>query len=485
LFIFLFLSCTSCVLNAQCPETPYVNLQTQDDVDAFLINYPNCTELYWQTMRIGINYDGTTDITNLDGLQNLTSINNLFITNNTSLQDLSGLSQLTEVISEFHILENTGLENLSGLSGLQTVGGDLEVDGNIGMTSLDLSSLESVSGHTFIFSNPDLITFGDMNSLESLGDYSTLGINSVNIQGNYALNDLGEMDNLTQVGDRLYIAWNLELQSLDALSNLSSVDLAIVYCASLDDLSGLSGLTSTERLVISNNESLSSLEGLNNIIEIEAGCLIGDNPVLSACSIYAICQMAAENPSELTVVNNATGCDNINEINGVCNSVSLNPMVFWDENMNGVMDPSESPMSLGQVEINPGELTIPVNSASNIPVYLTLADYHVNYIVPDNWALTTDSEYNVMFETVQQIETVYFGLHPTAEVSNMNTAITNRAPRCNEFVKFEAIGINEGSTITDGVLWLEINELITSVLFVDAPDYEEPNRYGVKWYSMM
>src|SRR5690606_34312116 len=76
---------------SQCP-TGDVNLFSQAYVNNFATNYPNCTEVSGELTIQGAN------ITDLTPLSNIQSIGGyLFINNNSQLTNLDGLSNLTQI----------------------------------------------------------------------------------------------------------------------------------------------------------------------------------------------------------------------------------------------------------------------------------------------------------------------------------------------------------------------------------------------------
>ncbi len=85
LLIFCFISQISL---AQCP-TEDISYLTQAEVNQFIIDYPNCTEL---NVNVTIGNDTypfeTTDITSLQSFENLTKINGDLSITATSLVDL-------------------------------------------------------------------------------------------------------------------------------------------------------------------------------------------------------------------------------------------------------------------------------------------------------------------------------------------------------------------------------------------------------------
>src|SRR5690606_16128662 len=92
----------------QCPAGN-VSLTSQEQIDTFATNYPNCTEVSGNLTIQGAN--------NLTPLSNLTSVGGyLNIYNNLSLTSLNGLSNLTSVGGNLDIYDNLSLTNLDGLS---------------------------------------------------------------------------------------------------------------------------------------------------------------------------------------------------------------------------------------------------------------------------------------------------------------------------------------------------------------------------------
>lgn len=144
---------------AQCPPddfpNDYVVLASQEDVDNFIIDYPDCTTL--QTLLIGDTIPGST-ITNLNGLINLMSIGWLQITT-VPLVNLEGLNNVSS-IDRFVIYYMEDLLSLEGLDSLETVTGpEFNIELCLSLTSLiGLENLSSFGGDYFkIINNLNLI----------------------------------------------------------------------------------------------------------------------------------------------------------------------------------------------------------------------------------------------------------------------------------------------------------------------------------------
>ncbi len=100
-----------------------ISFTTQDEIDSFQINYPNCTDI-----KGGLWIHGN-DITNLNGLNILTSVGgNLYIDDNEILANLTGLEGLIYIGGDLIIGSypggNPALASLTGLTDLTFIGGN-------------------------------------------------------------------------------------------------------------------------------------------------------------------------------------------------------------------------------------------------------------------------------------------------------------------------------------------------------------------------
>lgn len=111
-----------------CP-TGDITLSTQAEVDQFKIDYPNCTQITGNLI-VAAN-SGTTNITDLTPLENLTSVSGLMvIDNNQNLTSLNGLNNLTTVGGLLIIANNATLTNINGLSSLTSIGSHITIESN-------------------------------------------------------------------------------------------------------------------------------------------------------------------------------------------------------------------------------------------------------------------------------------------------------------------------------------------------------------------
>ncbi len=146
--VIILLSLLFCVgiLPAQTCDIGSLVLSSQAEVDAFSIDYPDCTILEGTIKIIG------DDITNLDAFSNYTEIDGfLQIWQNPILNDVSGL---TYISGNLDFSNNLLLDNLSGLENLRSIGGYLRIYGNAALVNLiGLEGLNYVAGITIEANN--------------------------------------------------------------------------------------------------------------------------------------------------------------------------------------------------------------------------------------------------------------------------------------------------------------------------------------------
>lgn len=158
-----------------------IEFSTQEHIDNFSTDYPNCNIIEGDVTISG-EY-----ITNLNGLSVLTSIGGYFaigydMNGNPSLNDLTGLENLKNVNGGLIIEENNQLTNLFGLSHLSSVNVGLWVKDNNLLTSLEgIDSLINIQGEIQIHYNPSLT------SLSGLSKVIPGNIDEIQIRDNYTL----------------------------------------------------------------------------------------------------------------------------------------------------------------------------------------------------------------------------------------------------------------------------------------------------------
>ena len=144
-----------------------------------------------------IDIKGNDLLTNLTGLENLTSVEGNIIIGtsdgNPLLNDLTGLNSLTSVGNTLEVRENNALTSLNGLEMLSFIGGNLHIgykslygggSGNAALASLaSLNSLQTVNGNVNISFNNSLTNLSGLDSIDAGS------INNLTIWSNESLSE--------------------------------------------------------------------------------------------------------------------------------------------------------------------------------------------------------------------------------------------------------------------------------------------------------
>jgi hypothetical protein len=158
------------------------------------------------------------------------------------------------------------------------------------------SSLQSPSSTCL----PEGITFSTQSEIENFHinyPFCEQIEGDVTISGNL-IDDLSGLNTISSIGGNLIISDNTNLTSLAGLENLSSIG---------------------EALIISNNDGLISLSGIDNINSFTINDLtIINNSSLSTCEVKSICNYLANSQSNITIHDNAFGCNNKEEVISAC-----------------------------------------------------------------------------------------------------------------------------------------------------------------------
>lgn len=359
-FKYLFLCVFPFLSFSQCPPLDPVTLALEIDsqtfIDDFPTNWPNCTVL--GRTRI----DGP-NITNLDGLINITACTDNLRIRQTNITDLSGLDNLLEVVNTLDIRDNPLLTDISALSSLKgvfdtfiirnndaltTIGdlpalvslGTLRINSNDILADVDgFSNLTSVNGTIEIISNQvlnDLTGFSNFNSvtgglnLNNLPQLNNLqGLENITTLGAISLTDLPLITSVTELSgintlDNIGIL-NTPVNSITIpnVSQLSTLQLVNTNFQNLDDFSQITQIGSTvaiqSQILLNSNSLLNDISGIENadLSDLE-GITIINNPNLSNCSIIPICSILVPQSPNLNTFSFAN-----NDPTGTCNDTDV------------------------------------------------------------------------------------------------------------------------------------------------------------------
>ena len=368
-----------------CPALDVV-LNTQAEVDTFVITYSDCDSL-----PVNLTIQGNNDIQNLSGLdflvdiqgqlairnshtlinlsgfQNLRSVGSLRIESNNMLDNLGGLDSLCLVHDQLLIYQNDVLSNLDGLTKLDSVGGALTITNNPNLTNCDgichILQNERITGTISIYANPSpcsseteirifcadakcpsgdvsLQTQTEVDAFTSAFFLCDSIPGNLIIEGGNSISDLTGLTFITHVLGDLVIRNSYQLSDLKGFDQLTKIqgDLRIENTR-IDSLGFLDSLTAIGGdFRIFNNDSLTFINGLNQLLTIGADLIIQNNATLMDCS--GLCQLINQSSigGTLNVSNNPFPCNTAEEIQALCiygTSVAINIEGIADSVMEG------------------------------------------------------------------------------------------------------------------------------------------------------
>ena len=112
---------------------------------------------------------------------------------------------------------------------------------------------------------------------------------------------------------------------------------------------------------------------------------------------------------------------------------SIKGLIFWDENKDGIHNPGEKNLALGQVIFNFTN-RVYINNDGYFKALVSTGRYSVRYIVPKNWTLTTGQfTYQVDASQLSNLkDTLRFGIAPTQVIDQVEIFTTSTQLVCSE-----------------------------------------------------
>ena len=184
---FLILLAGTCV-RAQCPTG--LDIRSNDEVNAFVAQFPECTELRGRLMISGA------AVTDISGLSQLTKVDGAILIEKVRLQQLEGLHNIQSICGDLTVRDCPDLR-LVGFTGGTAL---RNVQGAIGLSELPMTS--SISW----FQNLSILSSGfgsNVVSISNLDELSGLGgsMAYLTLTDNPFLNDIGGLNDLTTVNE--------------------------------------------------------------------------------------------------------------------------------------------------------------------------------------------------------------------------------------------------------------------------------------------
>lgn len=206
-------------------------------------------------------------------------------------------------------------------------------EGGIRIEGPDIVNLDGLSGLSFVGGVLNIVNT-QVTNLDGLSSVSDVGT-SLLIQNNALLEDIDGLSSITSL-NQLSIIENDQLTNVNGLSLLNSISrLSISGNPSLIDIDGLNALTRVfGDLIIENNISLRSLEGLSLLLVISDSLIIRNNASLT--NLDGLSSLVIIDNDLIVVSNQAlTNLDGLSNLDGLGSFLTIqsNPVL---ENVDGL-----------------------------------------------------------------------------------------------------------------------------------------------------
>jgi len=226
---------------------------------------------------------------------------------------------------------------------VEVIEGDLYVVDNFSMAAFTgLETLTSVEGDFVLVRSDSLTDFSGLDNLNTIGGSFSIGTGgNTGYYGNMALTSFNGLVSLDSIGANLEIHNNSNLIGLTGLDSLTFIggDFSIVINTSLLSLTGIDSVDA----------------GSINNLEIKY------NFSLSDCDAQSICEYLASPNGAITIAANDTGCDNQQEVQDDCDSITSVSEIIAEETFTISPNPLESTSVI--------KYTIPYKSPVTIKIF--------------------------------------------------------------------------------------------------------------------
>ncbi|WP_196886250.1 T9SS type A sorting domain-containing protein [Aureivirga sp. CE67] len=308
---------------AQCPDGD-VTLNSQEDIDQFIIDYPNCTEISGELKIIS---DSNSEILNFNGLNNISTVTGkLIILNNSLFENFDGLNftsiggleiknnaledifiPFTEINGDLIIKDNDHILDLEVLQNIISIEGDILIEGNSLLHHAgSIQSLQNFDGN---------ITIRNNDNLSSMIFDTGISIQKFEIDANESMTSLSiTNDNL--IIDELIITNNTNLYELNLINKINS-QIKIINNPEIDtiDFSEIIG-SEIGAIEITDNASVQSIN-FTNLNAINGNLIINDNNELVSINSESITDLQGGITIAGNALLNEIGLSNVTELHGI------------------------------------------------------------------------------------------------------------------------------------------------------------------------
>ncbi len=155
---------------------------------------------------------------------------------------------------------------------------------------------------------------------------------------------------------------------------------------------------------------------------------------------------------------------------------TLNILAFWDENGNNLQDEGEIPLNNQAFVIEPNNKVVTTDSEGQVSLLLLEGEHQLGYQENTLWEMTTPTTYDINIQESTELPTYSFALQPSRILHRVEPYLSSNPTRCNSQVSYYLDYSNTGTTIANGIVSLEFDDLMEFVEAYPQPDVIEAGK---------
>ncbi len=463
-----------------------------------LVSIPSFNNIHYPTYKdyecLNLEISFNPKLKQINGFRRLQNASKIKITKNDALEEIIGFEDVVK--TQEITIKGLSIRSLPAFNKLKVIGIETEDFGFTSYSGLyleEMPKLEKISGFNSVDSIKGWLQVVSNTSLKEVSAFKNLKRVHRNliIYQNDSLKTWTGLENLTLIGGHYVIKKNNILKELPNTRSLHTIRGQYtsgtfgfgpldISGDSISTLKGLHNLTRLNGQLIISKTNLSGLQGLENLDPQTTGLpYIFDNPKLSNCSIYFLCEKIRQKPIGCNIVeNNATGCNKCSEVK--CEDMNLEGLVYYDFDKNKMYGSNEVALSEIRILILPDSVELlPKSNGKFVYTCEIGKKYKIKPVLNTLWDITTDSlEYNFTFQqNIDRTKKLNFGLHPNFEKHAGQISIISSQTRCNTVVPFNITYKNTGTFEESGKFILTLDPMVNFESSDPTPTVVIGNKY--------
>ncbi|MEZ4884985.1 MAG: FG-GAP-like repeat-containing protein [Chitinophagales bacterium] len=197
-----------------------------------------------------------------------------------------------------------------------------------------------------------------------------------------------------------------------------------------------------------------------------------------AISVYAL---DFDSDNDIDIISASVDDNKIAWYENLSNFTNITNFTFQDSNENGFYDNNENPLSNQQLLLQPTAAAQFTNIEGNTSFFVENDEYQLSSQPNTLWELTTIPEsYNITVTDTSELPIYYFGFKPTRLIQRTEPRLNSSPTRCNTTANYWLHYSNTGTTIANGTITLETDELMGFISSNPEPNSIEGNT--LTWY---